>query len=100
MNGFRLLIHGVHDLLLLLRLELRAVVEVDNALVADVRHHVNLAVAVDILKLQRHRYGDPTVCIDCRARINPGAGTIAARQFDNSDAGIQVDRHKMCGVIG
>jgi hypothetical protein len=47
--------------LLLLRFELRPIVEIHHALITDMHDHVNLAIAVDVPKFQGDGYRAPII---------------------------------------
>ena len=49
----------LHDYLLLLRFELRTVVQIHNLLIADMHNHVYFAVAVHVVKLKGNRGRSP-----------------------------------------
>src|SRR6266568_5234475 len=100
MNGFRLLIHCLHNPLLLLRLELRTVVDIYELLVADMHDHVDFAVAVHVLKVGGSRSLLRVVTDNRRAVIDAGMSNITTGQLNDYHAAFQVEKNKMGGMIG
>src|SRR6266567_8615074 len=100
MNGFRLLIHGLHCPLLLLRLELRTVVDIYELLIADMHDHVDFAVAVHILKFCGGRDLLRIVANNRRAVIDAGMSNITAGQLNDYNSAFQVEKNKMGRMIG
>src|SRR6266699_2317068 len=101
MEGFdRFVVHLKHSLLLLLRLELRPVVEKRKLLVADMHDQVDFAVAVHILKICGSRDLGGIVADNEGTVIDAGMSDIAARQLNDDDAAFQVQHNKMGRMVG
>src|SRR6266700_1866082 len=101
MEGFnRFVVHLKHGLLLLLRLELRPVVDIRKVLVAEMHDQVDFAVAVHILKVGGSRDLGGIVADNEGAVIDTGMSDIAARQLNDDDAAFQVQHNKMGRMVG
>ena len=76
-----LFVHSLHGLLLLLRLELRAVVQVHNLLIANMHNHVYFAVAVHVVKLKGNGCLVAIIRVQRRAGIDTGVLRYCRRGF-------------------
>src|SRR5215469_12383387 len=94
-----LVFHLKHSSLLLLRPELRAVVEIRELLIANMHDQVNLAVAVHILKLSGDGDLRRVVANNGGSVVDAGMGNTAAGQLNDDDAAFQVEENKMGGMI-
>jgi hypothetical protein len=84
----------------LLRFELRAIVQVDNLLIADMHNHVYFSIPVDIIKFKSDRDGIAVIRKKRRAGVNTRVGAVTTRDFDDDNVGVQIDRDKMRRMVG
>src|SRR6266700_4952905 len=100
MDSLRSFIHCLHNPLLLLRLELRAVIDIRELLVADMHDHVNLAVAVHVLTFGGGRDLLRIVANNRRAVIDAGMSNITPGQLNDYHSAFQVEKNEVGGMIG
>src|SRR6266699_382141 len=100
MEGFnRFVVHLKHSLLLLLRLELRPVVDICKLLVVEIHDQVDFAVAVHILKFGGSWYLCGIVADNEGTVIDAGTSDVAARQLNDDHAAFQVQHNKMGRMV-
>ncbi len=87
-------------MLLLLRLKLRPVVEIRELLSANMHDHVNLAVAVDILKVGGGRDLRRVGANNGGTVIDAGMSNIAAGKLNYYHAAFQVEKNKVGRMSG